>query len=309
MTVDINQLKKDLIASEAFETDIFFSMARRLYSDCNVQSEELYDLTASLTDNFTKITPEILLEDSRIIKVLRFCMLPVVSQMKLGQLVGLNTTAQFEDSKNTGKGQLLKLSEVAGRLCDMFIRQMDTQRFLWLQTKLGSSERKLAELYAKNWTCSLMSNQNSNTAFRNWRKELQETSAVSQIVRAGYSPIEGRPLISHLDDLLPGQFVRETKIAGRNDQKSDITVRLKNSRKILCIEAKAIGVRVDAFKRFKECREKFDDWKATFGSAVQVGVLLSGFIPLKEYKTLLDMGIIVFWEHDIQALYNFVKDN
>lgn len=299
----------ELKKSEEFETKIFFSMAKELYVDCNTQCEYLYDIASKLTDNFNSITPQSLLEDSRIIKVLRYSLLPVVSQMKLGQLINLNTTAVFEDVRATTKSQLARLRNVADKLCEIINANLDTQRFLWLQTKLKDKELELASKYAKNWTCSLISNQNSNTAFRNWRKELQESAGISQIIKAGYTSVEGRPVITHLDDILPGQFVRETKIGGRNNQKSDITVRLKKSRRILCIEAKAIGVRVDAFKRFKECREKFDDWKTTFGSAVQVGIILSGFIPQKEYEKLLDMGITVFWEHNIEDLYNYVNEN
>ena len=75
---------------------------------------------------------------------------------------------------------------------------------------------------------------------------------------------------------------------------------------LLLIEAKAIGVRIDAFKRIKECREKFDDWKQTFGDAVEVGVVLSGFIPEREYQSLIDEGIHVFWEHKENDLYEFI---
>ena len=183
---------------------------------------------------------------------------------------------------------------------------MDSQRFLWLQTEVTEDQYALAAEYAKRWTCSLISNQNSSTAFRNWRKELQETSAVNQVVKAGYTSVTTRRIISDVSDLLPGQYSRECRIQGRNVQKADLVVRLKGSNKLLLIEAKAIGVRIDAFKRIKECREKFDDWKQTFGDAVEVGVVLSGFIPEREYQSLIDEGIRVFWEHKENDLYEFI---
>lgn len=294
--------------SEAFETEIFFRMARQLYNDCSVQCESLFDIALEKTNAFQTITPEVLLEDSRIIKILRYCMLPVISQMKLGQLVDLSSTKDFEDNRITSGVKYRTLEKIAPRLCDLFIDYMDSQRFLWIQTQIAHDQYKLAVEYAKRWTCSLISNQNSSTAFRNWRKELQETSAVNQAVRAGYTSVTTRRIITDINDILPGQYSRECRVNGRNVQKADIVVRLKHSKKLLLIEAKAIGVRIDAFKRIKECREKFDDWKQSFGDQVEVGVVLSGFIPAREYQSLIDEGAHVFWEHKENDLYDFITE-
>ena len=272
-------LADELVRSEEFETAIFFRMARTLYTNCSTQCENLFDITMEATNGFTRITPDILVADSRIIKVLRYCMLPVISQMKLGQLVGIDTTGVFEESIVSTKVQLRKLHDAAPRLCQLFTEYMDSQRFIWLQTSLSQPQYELAVEYAKKWTCSLIANQNSNTAFRNWRRELQESSTAQQAVEAGYTSVTTRRIITSVNDILPGQYSRECRIQGKNNQKADIVVRLKRSRRLLLIEAKAIGVRIDAFKRIKECRDKFNDWKQTFGNQAEVGVMLSGFMP------------------------------
>lgn len=299
-------LVDELALSEDFETEIFFKMARALYADCETQCENLFDVTMVLTDGFRNITPEIIMSDSRIIKVLRYCMLPVISQMKLGQLVGIATTGDFEDAIVSTKAQMQKLSQAAPRLSKLFIDYMDSQRFLWLQTDMSKEQFDLSVQYAKKWTCSLIANQNSSTAFRNWRKELQESTAAAQAVRAGYSSVTTRRIITNINDILPGQYSRECRVQGRNTQKADIVVRLKKSQKLLLIEAKAIGVRIDAFKRIKECREKFDDWKQSFGNQVEVGVVLSGFMPEKEVQSLIDEGAHIFWEHKENDLYDYL---
>lgn len=209
--------------------------------------------------------------------------------------------------RNTGAYK--KLEKLAPHLCDIFNEHLDKQRFLWLSTDLDDSQKELAVNYSKNWTCSLISNQNSNTAFRNWRKELQETTAVKQLVRAGYVSIPKRKLISSIEDLLPGQFTRECRVQGINVQKADIVIRLKKSKKLLLIEAKAIGVRIDAFKRIKECREKFNDWKQAFGrNGAVYGALLSGFIPMSECRSINEDGGMIFWEHK-EDLFNYVNNN
>ena len=132
-------------------------------------------------------------------------------------------------------------------------------------------------------------------------------SAVNQAVKAGYTSVVTRRIVTNINDILPGQFSRECRIQGRNVQKADIVVRLKRSKKLLVIEAKAIGVRIDAFKRIKECREKFDDWKQTFGDQVEVGVVLSGFVPPQEFQSLIDEGAHVFWEHKESDLYDYIS--
>lgn len=300
-------LSDELLLSEQFETEIFFRMARSLYADCATQCENLFDIAMKKTNGFRNIEENVILSDSRIIKVLRYCMLPVISQMKLGQLVGITTTGDFEESIVSSGTQYRKLQDIAPKLCRLFTEYMDSQRFLWLQTDVDRTQYALAVEYAKRWTCSLIANQNSSTAFRNWRKELQESTAASQAVRAGYVSVATRRIISNINDILPGQYSRECRIQGRNVQKADIVVRLKRSNKLLLIEAKAIGVRIDAFKRIKECREKFDDWKQTFGNQVEVGVILSGFIPEREVQSLLDEGAHVFWEHKENDLYEYIK--
>jgi hypothetical protein len=261
-----------------------------------------------MTNGFRdRIVPKMILADSRIIKVLRYCMLPVLSQMKLGQLVGLDTTAEFEENIIDRGAKFKTLKRAAPEICRMVNEYLDSQRFLWLQENLELKELALAERYAKQWTCSLIANQNSATAFRNWRKELQETTAAESIVKAGYMSVQTRRIVASVDDLLVGQYSRECRVKGRNIQKADLVVRLKKSGKLLLIEAKAIGVRIDAFKRIKECREKFGDWKSQFGDEIECAVVLSGFVPQREYESLLNDGGLVFWEHDIDTLTKYLR--
>lgn len=307
MSQDV-EIKRDLEKAERFETKIFFEMSRKLYADSATQCDPLYDIAFQMTNGFrTRITPQMILSDSRVIKVLRYCMLPALSQMKMGQLVGLDTTAMFEEGIIDRGVKFRELSRIAPQLCRVFNQYFDSQRFLWLQEPLEGRNLSLAEEYAKRWTCSLIANQNATTAFRNWRKELQETTAAKSIVKAGYVSVQTRRVVSACDDLLPGQYSRECRVKGRNVQKADLVVRLKRSGNLLLIEAKAIGVRIDAFKRIKECREKFDDWKSHFGDNVTCAVVLSGFVPQKEYESLQHEDGLVFWEHDIAALTRYLK--
>ncbi|MCC8114350.1 MAG: XamI family restriction endonuclease [Bacteroidales bacterium] len=303
------ELNKNLKVSETFETEIYFEMAQKLYGTCASQCEELYHIAIRTTEEFKNVTPEAILEDSRIIKILRYCMLPCQSQMKFGQLLGLSSTSKFEDVKvKPGTVSYRELQKVAIAVCDLFQEYMDKQRFLWLNVQLNKPQKQLALTYAKNWTCSLIANQNSTTEFRNWRKELQENTAVKQLLEAGYTQVEKRQKISQVEDLLPGQFSRECVVEGINPQKADFVVRLKKSKKLLLIEAKAIGVKLDSHKRLKECREKFEDWRQSFGrKGCETAAFLSGFLTEKGCESLLELGSLIFWEHN-KSLYDYVAE-
>ncbi len=312
MPLDLTQTGKenDIRVSEDFETRLFFHRAKELYDVSEKQGEDLFDVTMTLTKGFSNISTSAILQDSRIIKVLRYSLVPVISQMKLGQLVGLNTTGDFEDAAVVTGTKAHTLARIASRLVEIFNRQLDAQRFIWLQrSDMTKREVDIAVQYAKKWTCSLIANQNSATDFRNWRKELQETTMVNEAVKAGYISVPTRRTISHIEDLLPGQFSRECRVQGATDiEKADIVVRLKKSKQLVLIEAKAIGVRVDAFKRIKECREKFSNWQEHFGSKAIMGTILSGFIPLSQYDTLLATNSQVFWEHRPQDFFDFLDE-
>ena len=192
-------LKKELELAEKYETEVFFKMANQLYSDCAVQCETLFDIAMDKTEGFKSITPEVLQEDGRIIKILRYCVIPTISQMKLGQLVGIDSTADFEESCSLTRFREEQLRKIVPKLCEIFIKNLDSQRFLWNQAILTKSNYEIAVAYAKKWTCSLIANQNSGTAFRNWRKERQESKAANEIIEAGYKSIKSRPFIKSPD--------------------------------------------------------------------------------------------------------------
>ncbi|MCF0233757.1 MAG: hypothetical protein HUK22_02110, partial [Thermoguttaceae bacterium] len=149
---DDNDIQEILDKSEEFETQIFFRMARQLYNDCAAQCANLFDVAMEITDDFRQINADAILKDSRIIKILRYCMVPVISQMKLGQLIGLSTTKDFEDRMADSGTRYNTLRSVAPKLTRLFAEQIDFQRFLWLQTELSTEQYRLAAEYAKKWT-------------------------------------------------------------------------------------------------------------------------------------------------------------
>lgn len=290
------KLEESIRKAEENEIRIFFEKAREFYNTTAKQGEELYNIASDLTNDFADLNEKTIVEDPRIIKILRFLSIPVFSQMKLGQFIGISSTGDFENGR---KIPLAKARDIIA----IVKPNIDYSRLIWLNTKLKDDDQmKLAKDYAKSWTCSLIANQNSLTVFRNWRKEIQENHIVEAILSASYSKSSRKGMIKNITDVLPGEFLSETKIEGRSVQKADFVVRLKTSSKLLMIEAKAVGVKIDAYKRLKEIRDKGNDWGASLGPGIIVGTVLGGFIPLTEVENLLKTGIKVYWEHDLAEL-------
>jgi hypothetical protein len=290
--------------SEELEMKLFFEKMRTLYRASFAETSDLYDRAFQLTQGFRKISEEAVVADTRIIKILRYIMEPALSQMKLGQLVDLSSTSQLEESAQPAKAGLSETRLIARKIAGLVTKNVERNRFPWLDAPARENEHLLE--MAKAWTCSLAANQNAATDFRNERKEIQEEKAVAAIKAAGYKEAAHRVEITKAADLACGYFSRECKIVGRSKQKADLAVRTNRGR-LLLLEAKAIGVRVDSFKRIKECREKAGDWRQSI-SSIDAGVVIAGFVDPSQLVSLENDGILVFWEHRIERLTHHLRE-
>lgn len=301
-------LEEDLRRSRDAEKATYLGCMSGLYADAVESNGEIYDRAAEATQNFESITPESVLADSTIIRVLRYCTAPSISQMKFGQLFGLRTIEPFEKvAVSPGGSRHAQLSAIAGRLASFVTDNLDSARFVWLSETLTKRERILASRYAKRWTCSLMSDQNAQTEYRNWRKRQQELAIARFIEESGYVLSAGRSTIeSHLD-LAVGEYRSEVKVRGRTTQKADLVVRSKRDKRLILIEAKAVGVELDSTKRIKECCDKANDWSTSkVLGRIQPVAVVAGFFTLTGVSNLESSGISVVWEHRLQDLTAFL---
>ncbi len=300
MPPSLQQIRRHCARSEREEVRIFFRKAREFYRTAGVEGEELYDTAFRLTDEFQNIRGQVIRQNPRILKILRYMLVPAISQMKLGQMVGIASTASFENGVEPD-------STVAGKLATIIRQNLDRGRFVWQQARMNPRERAMAQRYAKRWTASLMANQNAVTVFRNWRKDLQENKIERAIMEASFRLLPNRPVVREIGSLPPGTFVKESKIGRRNPQKADFVIRSKDGRRLIALEAKAIGVRIDAYKRIKEVRDKAAAWNRLFGERIRTVAVIAGFVPVGEVETLLEAWISLFWEHDLAPLTRHLR--
>jgi hypothetical protein len=131
------------------------------------------------------------------------------------------------------------------------------------------------------------------------------------LLAQGYSRSSFSGDISSHTDIAVGEYSKERRVqaartergTNRTTQKADLAFRLRTSQRLVLVEAKAIGVQVDAYKRVKECCQKAHVWKANpaLNDPVVVAVI-AGFLKEVNLQELAEAGVFHVWEHDIEGL-------
>ena len=297
----------DIARSREYEMRVYLASMKAMYENALVQNGEIYDIAARLTADFRTITARAIMADSRIIKILRYAIAPSISQMKFGQFFGLASIDGLENdriSEGTAKYRLLK--SLAPKIARFAVRNLDRERFLWLHRRF-EGDLALAQAYAKGWTCSIAADQNAQTKYRNWRKEQQEQAIAAFLVARGYVKSSCTGVVCRHTDVNLGEYTQEIRIKGRTRQKADLAVRSKKSKRLVLIEAKAVGVELDATKRIKECCDKAGDWQSAASlNFPDIVAVVAGFFNPTGIANLRASNIHVVWEHRLADLGKLV---
>lgn len=291
---DVARESKDL------EEEIFLNQIREFYEDELEKNKELYDFVADHTNNFRDFDAQIIREEPNVVKILRYLVKPPISQMKFGQFNGVGSTTNYE-----GDDPSTPAKATAQEMAKFMEENMDERKVPWLFRDVDVDEWIDV---SRDWTCDIIAQSEANTRYRNWRKDVQEDKVAEAMQEAGLRHVSRSSTISDIDDLPAGTFVSETKVAcPGDDQKADFVARLAKD-EILFLEAKAIGVKIDSYKRIKEIRNKESDWRAGFPNA-KVGAAVAGWIPDSQIETLLGDDIEVFWEHRLDSLQDYIQSH
>lgn len=300
-------MNEDIEQSRQFEMRVYVDSMKNMYENSLLSNGEIFDMALTATQQFTEISPEAIINDSRIIKILRYSTAPSISQMKFGQLFGLSTIEAFEKAKIVSGTKLAVLKRLAPEIAAFVNNNLDSRRYLWLSEQLSEEGRILALEYAKHWTCSLIADQNAQTEYRNWRKVRQEAAVEQFLINAGYIRSSYSGEVRQNTDIGIGEYSKERKVRGRTSQKADLVVRRKKDGGLIVIEAKAVGVLLDAFKRVKECCDKSRDWHQNnkLGDLTILAVI-AGFFSETNLDALAGAGVSVVWEHRLEDLQRHI---
>jgi hypothetical protein len=305
ITIEAYDHDKLRLESRKLEEEIFLSAMSDMYQTSLQENSILFDIAAALTSNFEKITPKAIIADSRIIKTIRYSVAPSISQMKFGQFFGLNSIACLENRRVTRGSAFSLLTSLAPRISQFAQENLDRRRFPWTAGLRPFTAELL--MFAKLWTSSIAADQNAQTAYRNWRKNEQERKIRDFLLGRGYQEANIKGLISSRSDIEPGEFTTEIKVKGRTRQKADVVARSRSSGELVLIEAKAVGVELDATKRIKECCDKANDWRtASELGTPSVVAFIAGFFTSTNISNLQASGVHVVWEHHIAGLQKII---
>jgi hypothetical protein len=295
-------IESDIAQSREFEMRTYLHSMQAMYENAVSQNGDVYDIAFDLTKGFSQISEASVLEDSRIIKSLRYAVAPTISQMKFGQFFGLKSIGNFENDKvPKGTAKHKMLAKIAGRIAQFATENADKSRFVWLSDE--SLNTIIAQSYAKKWTCSLAADQNAQTAYRTWRKEQQEQAIIAKLVALGYVRSGYSGVIAKDTDINIGEYTKEIKVKGRTVQKADVVFRSKSTKKLVLVEAKAVGVEIDATKRIKECCDKANDWaSASELRSPEIVTVIAGFFTGNNLANLRASRVHVVWEHRLSGL-------
>lgn len=289
---------KDREDSRVFEMKTYLDSMKAMYENALLQNGEIYDIAFNLTNKFSQITSKSILEDSRIIKIFRYAICPTISQMKFGQFFGINSIDKFENDKVSSGAKLKDLTLISQKIADFINLNLDKDRFIWLNSPKYSEQ--ICFDYAKKWTCSIAADQNAQTAYRNWRKEIQEQAIISKLVSCGYTKSIFSGVVKKDTDINLGEYTKEIRVQGRTIQKADVVFRNKKNGKLTLVEAKAVGVELDATKRIKECCDKANDWNtATNLNNPDIVTVIAGFFNVTNISNLTASNIAIIWEHKL----------
>jgi hypothetical protein len=297
-------MKKDIEHSAELEDRLYHQTLPKMYDRAFDESVLLFNDVYLETSGFRDLSVSPFLANSKRLKILRYIVKPSLSQMKFGQLFGIDNIAAYEDFNGVPSNKMQeRLVEKWKSIQNFVSSNCDPRRFPWLHRGQSGGETESEIDAARNWTCGLIADANAQTEYRNWRRAQQENSIADWLVRRGYSESRIQNAICTPDDLNIGEYSREKKVQGQTLQKADICIRSKQKgNPLVLIEAKAVGVKIDAYKRCKECCDKARDWNGARLRSPQVVALIAGHFSETNLRALTTAGIICVWEHRLDDL-------
>lgn len=257
---------------------------QRVYTALRPRVEYVFDAS----DNMRNLTGAVFTQDPDAWQAARYICGPPISQEDLWTLVG---------------GPKFKRvpPDLAEETAEAIRIVIDPVRFPWLTENRdpAPSEREAAVLA----TSVLWAAQQLGTQRRGEASLRQEALTAQTLADAGMSFDGTRGPIRFIDDLAPGTYTRERRVAAA---KCDVPSRLHDKR-LFAVECKVSNGPKNGWKRVnREVGGKAEGWRSHFGQDTLTGVVLAGVFDLACLRTAQDRGVSIFWEHDLSPLGEFV---
>lgn len=176
-------------------------------------------------------------------------------------------------------------------------QQIDDLRFPWV--RLGGRPTDAERRAAIEETARIWARQKASTNRRMMLGRLNESVTAATIEHAGYAPGAW--------PLKVGEFRNEMSIDGT---KADLLVRLWD-RRLLLIECKSSLSELNSYKRVgHEVEGKPVKWdKALPNEEIVVMTVLAGAMSKQTIEKIVDKGIRLAWQHDLEPLADLLNES
>ncbi|MGH2370847.1 MAG: XamI family restriction endonuclease, partial [Chloroflexota bacterium] len=192
------------------------------------------------------------------------------------------------------------LSRRAGRIIEA---ALDRERLPWLFETPPRRPTAAERETAIRWTAGLQAAQQVQTARRSEAATRQETAVEKVLLGLDFRKVAPR----HIDaagGLARGEFSRESRVAG---SKCDVPIGLRDGR-FLFLECKVSNSGTNSVKRLnREVGGKAPAWREEFGARAITAAVLAGVFKLKNLQDAQAAGVVIFWEHDLISLADFLR--
>lgn len=189
-------------------------------------------------------------------------------------------------------------------ICEIIKATADPRRFPWIVEDRDPTDDEIEKAIAIS--AALNAEQRLQTWRRNAAKKAQE-EAVKEFLRAiGFEDAPTPKKIETLATAPPtGHFCGECTLGSR---KVDVPVRLFDGR-ILAIECKVSYSALNSVKRVNnDAAAKAKYWLDQFGPrGVVPTAMLSGVFKVSNLMQAQDMGLTLFWSHEMDAMAEFIE--
>lgn len=240
-----------------------------------------------MTGDLTTLSGQVFLDDPDAWQAARYVCGPPISQEDLWTLVGKKfkrVPAAYAD--DTAEALSLVIDGV---------------RFPWILEGRNATEPERRQAILATgclWAAQLL-----GTRRRHQAASAQEVATAGALAAAGLSFDADRSKIEILDDLPRGHFSRERVIV---TSKCDVPTRLNDGR-LLALECKVSNGPKNGWKRInREVGGKANGWRVAFGSQLITAVVVAGVFDYSCLASAQEAGVVLFFEHDLRALTEFV---
>ncbi len=255
------------------------------------------------TDNLRQITGDSL-KKRNVLELARYAAVPLISAGDLDNLTGAKFGNWIKQKSDRGT---CPSDEEFAEAAAVIKPTLNPLLAPWIADGRAPTA---AELERFAFTTALVPASNVLTTLRRSESSSRQEEAIRAACKsAGYEPTKPPgALTDPINDMDPGTYsTASRKIAGDN---MDVPIRMRSGHflKFVAVEAKVSNTAVNSRKRLAEVMNKRSKWdNAGELYDFRTAAVLAGDFSLERLKEAQTSGVMIFWEHRLEDLTDFLK--